>query len=57
MERARLHVHGNPTRVWAHDLTRFGDSGAVATRCGIDAFTLMKHDGEWKVVARCFTDE
>jgi hypothetical protein len=40
----------------ADDTARFGDSTDVATWRGIDAFTLMKHDGRWRIVSLAYTD-
>lgn len=56
MDRAEVRSHGNLAHVWAHYTARFGDSTNVATWRGIDAFTLMKHDGRWKIVALAYTD-
>lgn len=43
--------------VWAHYAARFGDSTNVATWRGIDAFTWMKHNGQWRIVALAYIDE
>lgn len=56
MDRAEVRSQGNLAHVWAHYTARFGDSTDVATWRGIDAFTLMKHDGRWKIVALAYTD-
>lgn len=40
--------------VWAHYTARFGDYDSVSTWSGVDAFTLMKHDGVWKIVALAY---
>jgi hypothetical protein len=42
--------------MWAHYTARSGDSTDVATWRGLDAFTLMKHDGRWRIVALAYTD-
>jgi Domain of unknown function (DUF4440) len=56
MDRAEVRSQGNLAHVWAHYTARFGDSNDVATWHGIDAFTFMKHDGRWKIVALAYTD-
>jgi len=56
MDSSDVRVAGNLAHVWAHYTARFGDSTDVATWRGIDAFTLMKHDGRWRIVALAYTD-
>jgi len=48
---------GNLAHVWARYEATFGDSASVATWRGVDAFTWMKHDGRWQIVALAYTDE
>jgi hypothetical protein len=50
-------IAGDLAHVWAHYEVRFGDSAQVATWRGFDAFTWMKHDGVWRIVALAYTDE
>jgi hypothetical protein len=50
-------IVGDLAHVWAHYEVRFGDSASVATWRGVDAFTWMKHDGTWRIVALAYTDE
>jgi hypothetical protein len=52
-----VRLTGNLAQVWARYEARFGDSTSVATWRGIDAFTWMKHDGQWRIVALAYTDE
>ena len=54
MESAEVRLTGDLAMVWARYTARFGDPGAVAIWRGIDAFTLMKYDGQWKIVALGF---
>jgi hypothetical protein len=56
MDSSDVRIAGNLAHVWAHYTARFGDSTDVATWHGIDAFTLMKHDGHWRIVALAYTD-
>ena len=37
-------------QVWAGYRARFGDPGDVAEWEGTDAFTLLLHEGEWRIV-------
>lgn len=48
---ADVRVHGDLAHVWARYHARFGDVDDVVEWQGIDAFTLMKHDGHWRIVA------
>lgn len=54
---AEVLAHGNLAHVWARYEARFGDPGEIAEWRGIDAFTLMRHDGEWRIVSLSYTDE
>ncbi len=56
MTGARVRVTGNLAQVWARYTVRFGDSTDVATWEGIDAFTLMQHEGRWRIVSLAYTD-
>ena len=57
MRDAQVRVFQNLAHVWARYDARFGDPGNVMEWSGIDAFTLMKHDGSWKIVALAFSAE
>ncbi|HSJ13043.1 MAG TPA: DUF4440 domain-containing protein [Longimicrobiales bacterium] len=50
-------VQGPLAQAWARYRARFGDPGAVAEWTGVDAFTLLRHDGRWKIVSLGYTDE
>ncbi|HEY7683739.1 MAG TPA: nuclear transport factor 2 family protein [Gemmatimonadales bacterium] len=52
-----VRLSGSLAQVWARYETRFGDSSAVATWRGIDAFTWMKHNGSWRIVSVAYADE
>jgi hypothetical protein len=44
--------------VWATFRATFGMAGeAPATHYGVDAFQLLEHDGEWRIVSLGFTQE
>ena len=49
--------HGNLAQAWATYTARFGEPGNVATWEGIDAFTLLRHDGTWRIVSLSYTDK
>ncbi len=48
---------GNLAQAWATYTARFGDPGNVATWEGIDAFTLLRHEGVWRIVSLSYTDK
>lgn len=47
------HVFGHATLVlaWARYSARFGNPGSIEEWTGADAFTLLKHEGRWRIVA------
>lgn len=47
----------NLAQAWARYEVRFGRREALRTWRGIDAFTLLRHDGRWKITALAYTDE
>ncbi|MBW3554544.1 MAG: nuclear transport factor 2 family protein [Gemmatimonadetes bacterium] len=47
-------IEGPLAQAWARYEARFGDPGDVAEWSGIDAFTLMKHDGRWRIVSLAY---
>ncbi len=57
MRDAQVRVFQNLAQVWARYDARFGDPGNVVEWSGIDAFTLMNHEGNWKIVALAFSAE
>ena len=52
-----VRVTGNLAQVWARYEARFGDSATVQTWRGVDAFTWMKHEGAWRIVALAYSGE
>ena len=54
---AEVTAVGNLAQAWARYKARFGDPGAVQEWNGVDAFTLMEHDGEWRIVSLAFAPE
>ncbi|MCB9899081.1 MAG: hypothetical protein H6825_13830 [Planctomycetes bacterium] len=51
---ADLRVDRDHAHVWSRFFTRFGDPGRVMEWTGVDAFTLVRHDGRWRVVGVCY---
>ncbi len=57
MGQSEIHLHGNLAMVWAHYEARFGEPGDIQRWSGYDAFTLMKHQGRWKITHLAFAAE
>ena len=57
MHSAQMHVRGNLAVVWARYTARFGNHESVLEWSGIDAFTLLRHDGRWRITALTFAPE
>lgn len=57
MTGAEVRVVRDLAQVWARYRVRFGEPGNVQEWSGIDALTLMKHDGRWKMISLAFTTE
>lgn len=57
MTSAEVRVHDDLAHVWARYEARFGDPGDITEWRGIDAFTMMRHDGAWKIVSLSYTNE
>lgn len=50
--------YGELAIVWATFEATFGRAGAAPeTHYGVDAFQLLKHQGEWRIVSLAFTQE
>jgi hypothetical protein len=48
---------GNLAQVLAHYRARFGEPGNVQEWTGIDAFTLLRHDGQWRIVSLTYAND
>ena len=46
-----VRVSGDLAQAWASYGARFGEPGDVREWTGIDAFTLLRHEGRWRIVA------
>jgi len=54
MRDARILVRGDLAQAWVQYHARFGDPGAITEWQGVDAVTLMRHAGRWRIVALAF---
>ncbi len=55
--KTQITVHGNLAQAWAHYEARFGEEGQIMEWRGIDAFTLLQHEGRWKIISVSYTSE
>lgn len=51
---AHITVSGELAQAWVTYEARFGDRGAVQEWRGVDAFTLLRHGGRWRIAALAF---
>lgn len=51
LEDVEVRIHGDLATAWARYRARFGRPGDLMEWRGIDAFTLLRHDGEWRIVS------
>lgn len=49
--RIEVRVEAGLAQVWAGYRARFGDPGEVMEWEGVDAFTLLRHEGEWRITS------
>jgi len=54
MVSARLEIAGGLAQAWVRYDARFGDPGAVMEWSGIDAFNLIRHQGQWRIVSLAY---
>lgn len=57
MVAADLAVRGTLAHAFASYRARFGDPGAIAEWTGIDSFSLLHHEGQWRIAALSFASE
>lgn len=55
MTGADVRIHGALAQAWVRYAARFGDSAAVREWQGIDAITLLRHEGRWRISSLAFT--
>ncbi len=51
MTGAEIKRTGNLAQVWARYGARFGDPWDVMEWTGVDAFTLLEHEGRWRITS------
>jgi hypothetical protein len=54
---AEIEVRGNLARVWARYNAIFGTEQHLSEWQGTDLFSLLKHDGTWKIVSLTFESD
>ncbi|MHC5113764.1 MAG: nuclear transport factor 2 family protein [Planctomycetota bacterium] len=54
---AEMRVTGTMAQVWARYEAKFGDPGSIIEWSGVDAITLMKHRGRWRIVSMAYAPE
>ena len=54
---AEIRVFDNLAQAWVRYGARFGDPDSIQYWEGIDAFTLLHHEGAWKITSLAFTNE
>lgn len=54
---ADIRLFKNLAQAWVRYGARFGDPGDIDEWEGIDAITLLKHGGTWKIVTLVFTSD
>jgi hypothetical protein len=52
-----LHVRGTLAQAFARYRARFGDPGEIAEWEGTDSFSLLRHDGQWRILSLSFASE
>jgi hypothetical protein len=54
---ARIRRTGGLAQAWVRYRARFGDPGALEEWTGVDAFSLLRHRGRWRIVSLAFHSE
>lgn len=54
---ADLTISGDLAQAWVRYAARFGDPGDIAEWEGTDAFTLLRHDGQWRITSLAYVPE
>lgn len=52
---AKVQAYNNLATVWATYAATFGSKDSLMEWQGIDAFTYMKHEGQWRIIALGYT--
>jgi hypothetical protein len=54
MVSARFEIAGGLAQAWVRYDARFGDPGAIMEWSGVDAFNLIRHRGQWRIVSLAY---
>ena len=57
MIRWEIHTNNNLAEAWVNYHAKFGTTEKLSEWDGKDVFTLMRHEGEWKIVSLVFEAE
>jgi len=57
LDSARVRGSDSIAQVWAWYSARFGDPGRVESWTGVDAFTLIRHDGRWRITSLGYVND
>ena len=57
MTSAEIHVDGDLAQVWALYGARFGEPDDLVEWSGTDAFTLLQHEGRWRIVSLAWASD
>jgi len=57
MLEARVVTFRDLAQAWVRYRARFGDPGEVSEWEGMDAFTLLRHGGQWRIVELAFVGD
>jgi hypothetical protein len=57
MTGAEIRVHRDLAQAWVRYDARVGDPSNLMSWRGIDAITLMRHGGRWRITSLAFTDQ
>ena len=52
-----LRVEGALAQAWAEYDARFGDPGDISEWSGVDAFSLLYHDGQWRITSLAYVPD
>lgn len=57
MVAAEITVEGDLAQAWVRYRARFGDPGDVMEWTGIDAVSLLRHEGSWRIVSLAYAQD
>ena len=57
MKDSKITVNGNLAEAWVTYQAKFGTPDSLMQWTGTDVFTLLRHEGEWKIVSLVFESD